>query len=80
MLFRRDERWVKNKQPFDLKDIIRQKSMLDTAGHYARPDILQLRLDNSVKKSVEQMDSGFGRIIEDRRAVESIDEEDDNDR
>jgi aliphatic nitrilase len=39
----------------DLKAIIRQKNVLDTAGHYARPDILRLRIDRSVHAIVEEM-------------------------
>jgi aliphatic nitrilase len=38
----------------DLSDITRQKNLLDTAGHYARPDILQLRLDDTPRRVVEK--------------------------
>lgn len=37
----------------DLADIARQKRVLDTVGHYARPDILQLRIDRSPQAVVE---------------------------
>jgi nitrilase len=39
----------------DLSDIVRQKSLLDTVGHYARPDILRLRLDGAPRPVVEEM-------------------------
>lgn len=39
----------------DLSDITRQKSLLDTVGHYARPDILRLRLDATPRRVVEEM-------------------------
>jgi aliphatic nitrilase len=39
----------------DLSDITRQKSLLDTVGHYARPDILGLRLDSTRRRVVEEM-------------------------
>jgi aliphatic nitrilase len=41
----------------DLSDIARQKSLLDTAGHYARPDILRLRLDGAPRHVVEELTS-----------------------
>lgn len=45
----------------DLSDIIRQKSLLDTVGHYARPDILRLQLDGAPRSVVEEMASGLER-------------------
>ena len=39
----------------DLKAIVRQKNVLDTVGHYARPDILRLRIDRSPHKVIEGM-------------------------
>ena len=44
----------------DLSDITRQKNLLDTVGHYARPDILRLWLDSAPRKVVEQMAVGVG--------------------
>jgi hypothetical protein len=44
----------------DLSDITRQKALLDTAGHYARPDLLRLRLDNTPRGVVEEMAPGSG--------------------
>jgi nitrilase len=38
----------------DLNAAIRQKNVLDTAGHYARPDLLRLRVDRSVRKIMEE--------------------------
>jgi len=42
----------------DLTDITRQKGLLDTVGHYARPDILRLRLDGAPRSVVEEMAAG----------------------
>ena len=39
----------------DLSEITRQKSLLDTVGHYARPDILRLWLDSAPRRVVEEM-------------------------
>jgi aliphatic nitrilase len=39
----------------DLSAIVRQKSMLDTAGHYARPDLLRLLLDDQPRRVIETM-------------------------
>jgi nitrilase len=44
----------------DLSDITRQKNLLDTVGHYARPDILRLWLDSAPRQVVEQMPIGGG--------------------
>jgi len=44
----------------DLSDITRQKNLLDTVGHYARPDILRLWLDNTPRRVVEEMAAGGG--------------------
>ncbi len=46
----------------DLKAIIRQKNVLDTAGHYSRPDILRLKIDRSARSTVEDMEQGFEEI------------------
>jgi aliphatic nitrilase len=39
----------------DLNAIARQKSVLDTAGHYSRPDILRLLVDRSPQRVMEEM-------------------------
>jgi len=44
----------------DLSEITRRKHLLDTVGHYARPDILRLRLDNAPRQVVEKMATGWG--------------------
>ena len=46
----------------DLSAIVRQKNVLDTAGHYSRPDILRLSLDRSERKVVEEMERKFDEI------------------
>jgi len=46
----------------DLKSIVRQKNVLDTVGHYSRPDILRLRIDRSLRKVVEEMTTDFQEI------------------
>ncbi|MBI4777123.1 MAG: aliphatic nitrilase [Deltaproteobacteria bacterium] len=43
----------------NLKAIIRQKNVLDTAGHYARPDILSLRIDRSSRTVMEERGPAF---------------------
>jgi aliphatic nitrilase len=55
----------------DLKAIGRQKTLLDTAGHYARPDILRLKLDSTPRTNVEEMSE---RLVEvpDERHIESM--------
>ena len=39
----------------DLSAIVYRKSLLDTAGHYARPDLLKLSIDRRPKLNMEEM-------------------------
>ncbi|MCP3987402.1 MAG: aliphatic nitrilase [bacterium] len=45
----------------DLAVIGQQKGLLDTVGHYARPDILQLRVDRNPREVVEETPSGASK-------------------
>lgn len=49
----------------DLSAIVRQKNVLDTAGHYSRPDILRLLIDRSTRKVVEEMAPDFKELSDD---------------
>ena len=49
----------------DLNAIVRQKSVLDTAGHYSRPDIMRLLIDRSHREVVEEMSPDFKEISDD---------------
>ena len=46
----------------DLNAIVRQKNVLDTVGHYSRPDILRLLIDRSPHEVVEEMAPDFKEV------------------
>jgi aliphatic nitrilase len=48
----------------DPKSIVRQKNVLDTVGHYSRPDILKLLINRSAQKVVEEMSFEFEDMTE----------------
>jgi hypothetical protein len=56
----------------DLNHIVRQKSMLDTAGHYARPDIFRFTVDSTPRKILEETITDFSVAREDAQAKAEI--------
>ena len=53
----------------DLSSIVRQKNILDTVGHYSRPDILRLGIDRSERNVVVDMKPKFDDLEDTHLAV-----------
>ncbi|MBW2149905.1 MAG: hypothetical protein JRI22_23190 [Deltaproteobacteria bacterium] len=53
----------------DLGSIARQKRTLDTVGHYARPDILQLKLDSTARSVMEETTGRFEGVEKEQEVL-----------
>jgi aliphatic nitrilase len=59
----------------DLSAIAARKMLLDTVGHYSRPDLVRLSLDDTPRRCVEPMAPAFeGRGESNRPGAEDVPE------
>ncbi len=52
----------------DMRQMRRLKRVLDVAGHYARPDVFELRVHTGERPLIETMSTPAGSVDADREA------------
>ena len=54
----------------DLNAIVRQKNVLDTVGHYSRPDILRLSIDRTERRVIVENAQDFEEVVDKRQELD----------